>query len=145
MKQKRRKLSMKVKDGLGPACPTCALPMQRWKHDPKWKPPARYYAYWHECMNASCKTKQVMPPEAKAGTCEVWMRTKNTSALPSKHLRSNTSALAHNDAAGKRRASTCGRPDIAAHPTNLSAEMRAAAAARTISGPGIRAISRHGN
>jgi hypothetical protein len=43
MKQKRRKLSMKVKDGLGPACPTCALPMQRWKHDAKWKPPARYY------------------------------------------------------------------------------------------------------
>jgi hypothetical protein len=38
MKQKRRKPSMKVKDGLGPACPTCALPMQRWKHDPKWKP-----------------------------------------------------------------------------------------------------------
>ena len=37
MKQKRRKLSMKVKDGLGPACTTCALPMQRWKHDPKWK------------------------------------------------------------------------------------------------------------
>jgi hypothetical protein len=101
MKQKRRKLSMKVKDGLGPACPTCALPMQRWKHDPKWKPPARLYI--------------------------------------------SRRALAHNDAAGKRRASTCGRPDIAAHPTNLSAEMRAAAAARAIFGPGIRAISRHGN
>jgi hypothetical protein len=123
MKQKRRKLSMKVKDGLGPACPTCALPMQRWKHDPKWKPPARYYAYWYECLNAACKTKQVMPPEAKAGTCEVWMRTKYTSALPSKHLRSNT----------------------AAHPTNLSAEVRATAAARAICGPGISAISRHGN
>src|SRR5215831_14568255 len=93
MKQKRRKLSMKVKDGLGPACPTCALPMQRWKHDPKWKPPARYYGYWYECLNAACKTKQVMPPEVKAGTCEVWMRTKNTSALPSKHLRSNTNVV----------------------------------------------------
>src|SRR5215467_4676462 len=152
MKQKRRKLSMKVKDGLGPACPTCALPMQRWKHDPKWKPPARYYAYWYECLNAACKTKQVMPPEAKAGTCEVWMRTK-------KHLRStfeafeieherglyiSRRALAHNDAAGKRCASPCGRPDIAAHPTNLSAEMRAPAAARAICGPGKRAISRHG-
>jgi len=32
-----------------------------------------------------------------------------------------------------------------AHPTKLSAEMRAAAAARAVCGPGIRAINRHGN
>jgi len=152
MKQKRRKLSMKVKDGLGPACPTCALPMQRWKHDPKWKPPPRYYAYWYECLNAACKTKQVMPPEAKAGTRGLDANKKHLrstfEAFEIEHERGlyiSRRALAHNDAAGKRRASTCGRPDIAAHPTNLSAEMRAAAAARAICGPGIRAISRHGN
>jgi hypothetical protein len=32
-----------------------------------------------------------------------------------------------------------------AHPTKLSAEMRAAVATRAVCGPGIRAISRHGN
>ena len=44
-------------------------------------------------MKQKRKTNQVMPPEAKAGRCEVWMRTKNTSALPSKHLRSNTNVV----------------------------------------------------
>src|SRR5215467_12916158 len=103
MKQKRRKLSMKVKDGLGPACPTCALPMQRWKHDPKWKPPARYYAYWYECLSAACNTKQVMPPKANAGT----------RGLDAKQT------MARQEIVAPRRG---GRPDIAAHATNLSAE-----------------------
>lgn len=152
MKQKRRKLSMKVKDGLGPACPTCALPMQRWKHDPKWKPPARLRLL----VQVPERGLQDQAGDAARGQSR-HMRGLDANK---KHLRStfeafeieherglyiSRRALAHNDAAGKRRASTCGRPDIAAHPTNLSAEMRAAAAARAICGPGIRAISRHGN
>lgn len=47
-------------------CLNCNQPMQRWKHADGWKPPKSkgWYVWWFECLNPSCRTRQVMPKGA---------------------------------------------------------------------------------
>jgi hypothetical protein len=144
---------MKVKDGLGPAVSYLCPPHAKVEARPEVEAPGpilRLLVRVPECglqdqagNAARGQSRHMRGLDAnKKHLCATFK------AFEIEHERGlyiSRRALAHNDAAGKRRASTCGRPDIAAHPTNLSAPMRAAAAARAICGPGIRAISRHGN
>jgi hypothetical protein len=154
MKQKRRKLSMKVKDGLsGRRVLPVPSPCKGGSTTRNGSPPG-------PVLRLLVRVPERGPQDQAGNAARGQSRHMRGLDANKKHLRStfeafeiehegglyiSRRALAHNDAAGNRRASTCGRPDIAAHPTNLSAPMRAAAAARAICGPGIRAISRHGN
>jgi hypothetical protein len=121
MKQKRHKLSMKVKDGLGPTCPTCALCFGLGRH---------------HLLGLAGRVQGLVPIGVIPGR-----------ALPLRVVHLNRTRVLWRTMTRQESVAPqpCGRPDIAAHPTNLSAEMRAAAAARAICGSGIRAISRHGN
>jgi hypothetical protein len=60
--------SMRILDSSEPQwnCQRCGQRMQKWKHAPEWVPPTNksWFAFWYECLNKGCRTKQVMPKEA---------------------------------------------------------------------------------
>jgi hypothetical protein len=50
----------------GPLCVRCARPTQVREHEQISEKMLRqpfYYSRWYFCMNESCRTKQIMPPE----------------------------------------------------------------------------------
>jgi hypothetical protein len=66
----RRRETDRIDDGIGPECPSCKRPTQRWRHPDhvklaltKGKP---VYRYWFQCMHRECKTRQIMPKEQEA-------------------------------------------------------------------------------
>jgi hypothetical protein len=58
----------RIDDGFGPPCPRCSRITQRWRwpdyvaHAAMTGKPA--YKWWYQCMDPTCPTKQIMPPEA---------------------------------------------------------------------------------
>ncbi len=67
MPKSSRRGTKRVHLGAGPACARCGKATWKWSHAPGWQPSTQkeYFAYWYECTTNGCRTRQIMPAEAK--------------------------------------------------------------------------------
>jgi hypothetical protein len=69
IRRPRIRESDRVADGHGPPCPRCGEITRRWRW-PDYRARAEatgkmVYRWWFQCVNPKCRTKQIMPDEAK--------------------------------------------------------------------------------